>query len=240
MKRVRTGIYGLDKLLKGGFIEGKSILLSGPCGSGKTTIAMQFVLNGILKNKEAGLYLTLEQDKEKIRQDMANFGFNLKEQEKNGKLILLGGKVSSIQKNMEKAGANIDNVLEELREVITDKKIRRVVVDSLNLLVMFQKDNSERRKIIAKISNLLSELNCTSVLTSEIPEETNQLSTFGVEEYVLDGVIKLTRIKEQNRFLNLIGIIKMRGTDHSRDMKLYDITKKGVQILDYEVIPMRE
>ena len=230
MTKIKTGISGLDEMLHGGILLGKNILVSGPCGSGKTTIAMQFVLNGIKNTNEPGLYLTLEQSKEKVKEDMASFGFELEKFEKSGKLVVLGGKIASIQEMMDKAGADVSHLFEEIEDVIKEKKIKRVAIDSLNLLVLFHENGAERRRTIARLGELLSNLGCTSILTSEIPEKSNQLSTYGVEEFIADGVILLSRIKEEDRLVNVLSVRKMRGTNHEKDIRTYEITNTGVKI----------
>ena len=74
MKRIPTGITGLDKLVEGGFPEGRSILLSGACGTGKTIFSMQYIYNGAKKYSEPGIYVTLDERPELIREDVIRFG----------------------------------------------------------------------------------------------------------------------------------------------------------------------
>ncbi len=73
--RIRTGITGLDEMLDCGFVEERNILVSGPCGSGKTTLAMQFVYNGAVKCGEPGLFMSLEEKTGNVCPRLENFGW---------------------------------------------------------------------------------------------------------------------------------------------------------------------
>lgn len=234
--RVKTGIVGLDKMLNGGFIRGRTILLSGPAGTGKTTLAMQFVYNGVMKYREAGLYVTLEERKEKIYEDMAKVGMNLKKAERTRRFFLIGGPIASITSYMEHVDAKVQHIIREIEEVIKEKRIKRVVIDSINLFTMLLKDQKERRIALAALTNMLSKLGCTSILTSETKEGTLDLSRYGIEEFVVDGVLVLYLVRQGSHFVPGIVVRKMRGTDHDKEIKLYRITDKGVIVYPEETM----
>ena len=115
-KRVKTGVVGLDKLLNGGILPGRSILLSGPCGSGKSILAVQFLYNGVTKFKEKGLYINLEEEKHRIFGNMQTLGFNLKQLEKKNDLMVIGGQIAGIDDYMYKVGADVNHIIEEIEE----------------------------------------------------------------------------------------------------------------------------
>ena len=87
--RVPTGISGLDDLISGGFPEETVNLVSGPAGSAKSLIAMQFIYNGVVNQGETGIYLTLEEPRENIIRAMTAYGMDIEKYEKEGKLLLL-------------------------------------------------------------------------------------------------------------------------------------------------------
>ncbi len=235
MERVKTGIIGLDKMLNGGFLQGRNILLSGPAGTGKTTFAAQFLYNGVMKFKEPSLYVTLEESGDKIFEDMAKFGFNLKKAEKKG-FYVIGGPIANLTSYMEKVDAKVSDIIAEIKEVIEQKKIKRVVIDSINLFTMLLEKESNRRRALAALGNMLSSSGCTSIMTSETKEGSMALSRYGIEEFVVDGVIVLYLARQGPQFVPGVAIRKMRGTAHEKDIKLYRITDKGIVVYPDETL----
>jgi KaiC/GvpD/RAD55 family RecA-like ATPase len=236
MERVKTGIEGLDHMLKGGLIRGREVLLSGPCGTGKTTIGMQFIYSGVMDYGEEGLFITLEESKRKIYDDMKSLGFDLDKAEKTGKFHLIGGPIASVTDYMEKADADVGHIINEIKEVVRARNIKRVVIDSVTLLTMFAKSDDERRRVLASLCNILSAMNCTSLLISEVKENTTDISRHGIEEFVVDGVIVLHLIREGSKFVPGISIRKLRGSDHDREIRMYEITGKGVVVYQDETM----
>jgi len=233
-KRVKTGIPGLDPLLNGGLLSGRSILLSGPCGSGKSIFAMQYVYSGVTKFNEPGLYVSFEEERERIIENMAALGFDLKKLEKTKKFILIGGALGNLGGFMEKVGAETDHIIDEIAEVVNEHNIRRVVIDSVSLFSLLSKDVEERRKALTKLANRLSSLGCTSLLISETKEGTLDISRYGMEEFIVDGVIALFQLRQGDRFIPGIVIRKMRGTNHDKNIRLFAVTNKGVVVYPKE------
>ncbi len=234
--RVATGIQGLDKMLFGGIIQGRNVLLSGPCGSGKSILAMQFLYNGVMQFREPGLYITLEETKEKFYEDMSKLGMDLYTAEKTGGFVMIGGPIANIRKYMDRVDASVKNMVEEIEEVVKEKGIKRVVIDSINLLTMLSDDEDERRKALAMIANALSALDCTALLLSETKEGSMDLSRYGMEEFVVDGVIVLYLVRRGDVFVPGITVRKMRGTNHDKKIRYYEITDKGIVVYPTETL----
>ena len=234
--RVKTSIDGLDKMLNGGFLAGRNILLSGPCGSGKTTMSMQFVCNGASRYNEKSLYVTLEEKKDKVIADMMGLGIDVEKSIRDGNLVIIGGPIASLNSYMNKVDANMGNIIKEIEEVVRQNGIKRVAIDSINLLTMLLQTDEEKRLALASLCNTLSSLGCTSLLLSETKEHSMDLSRDGMEEFVVDGVIVLYLVRQGQRFIPGIVVRKMRGINHDKEIKYYKITDKGVIVYPEETL----
>ena len=129
MNRIKTGITGFDELIEGGLPEGRSFLISGGTGTGKTIFAMQFLVNGSLMG-EPGIYLTLDERPELIREDMLRFGWNLRSFEDQGLLQIIDGTLAKVgipsdeEFSLPATGFDLDKLLLELMRAI--KKVKAI------------------------------------------------------------------------------------------------------------------
>jgi circadian clock protein KaiC len=219
MEQVTTGIKGLDTLLKGGLPKGSTTLVSGTPGSGKTILSMQFLVNGYLQAKEKGFYISLEEDVDRMESYMSkSFGWPIKELRKKGKLILVRSDVYDFEK------------FKDLIETTVEKNgIERVVIDPITVLSLFFERPLEIRRSLLELDRMLKKLNCTSLLTCEIPEGSNAISSFGIEEFTSDGIIVLTYKIGAPRG---VVIRKMRLVDHDKEIHPFEI-KSGKGIIVY-------
>ncbi len=222
MERVSTGIPGLDELIEGGFPKGSVILLSGTCGTGKTLTSIQFLWHGI-QNGENGVYISFEEPVEQVKESVKEFGWDLEKAEKEGKLIMMRYDPFHVEDI-------IDIILSSVRKV----DAKRLVIDSISALGMYIRDPTEvRRSIYTLVSNIYK-LGCTTILTSEILPDQLELSRFGVEEFLADGVIVYYYTRVNTYFARAITIWKMRYTNHSQRIHPYKITEKGVVVFPHE------
>jgi KaiC/GvpD/RAD55 family RecA-like ATPase len=176
MNRIKTGIKGFDKLVEGGLPEGRSFLLSGGTGTGKTIFAMQFLVNGV-KDGEPGIYLTLDERPDLIREDMKRFGWDLRAAEDAGNLMIIDGTIAKIgipsdeEFSLPATGFDLDKLLLELMRTIKKIKAKRVVIDSIPALGMNFENDHDIRKAILKIVYLLSRAGVTTILTTDVASE---------------------------------------------------------------------
>ncbi len=197
---------------------------------------MQFIYNGVILYDEPGLYVTLEESKEKICQDMLQFGFDLRKLEQTGKFVLIGGPIARLKSYMEKVDADMTHIIKEIEEIVKEKKIKRVVIDSLPLLTMLLKEDDERRRAVASLCNALSALGCTSLLLSKTKEGSMELSRYGMEKFIVDGVIVLYLVRQGPKFIPGITIRKLRGSDHDREIRVFYITENGIVVYPEETM----
>jgi KaiC/GvpD/RAD55 family RecA-like ATPase len=223
IERTPSGIKGLDTLLKGGFPKYSTILISGTPGTGKTILSIQFLVNGALEYKEKGVYISLEEDVNRIKKYMyTTFGWPLEELQKKGKLILVKSDIydfevfkNLIESNVEKIGAE------------------RIVIDPLTVISLFFERPLDIRRSLLDLDKLLKRLNCTTLLTCEIPEGTNAISSFGIEEFTCDGIILLSYFPGLSP--RGITIRKMRATNHATEIYPFEIkSNKGIVVYPTE------
>ncbi len=231
MKKIPVGIKGIDAILLGGLPEGKSILVSGNCGAGKTVFASHFISEG-LRNHESALYISLEQEKGRLMLDLQEMGIHWHSHEKKGKLKIIGGDFASLRRLKEKRKAHFLDLVQEITEVVQELKAKRVVIDSLNLLLSLFDNPNEQRNYFAQLNYELQKLGCTVLYTCEVPEYTPMISWFGFEEFVVDGVFMLKRQSDHKQVAHRsIEIIKMRGSGHKEGSFPLRISEKGMEIL---------
>ncbi len=241
VERVQTGIPGLDEIIGGGFPRNSNILVSGGPGAGKTIFALQYIYGGAALYSEPGVFITLEEPASNILWNLQNFGWDYNSVADAMKIFRV--RVASPQKFR----ANWINEVENIINLVTKIEATRVAIDSLTALVKYlgavplvggetrgiwAYDPSEVDFYLYYLLDKLKELGVTTVLTSAAPDERLRFSTFGVEEFIADGVIRLYFIPPHRA----IFIRKMRGTRHSNRVHPLAITEKGLQVYAHDEI----
>ncbi|MEW6294954.1 MAG: ATPase domain-containing protein [Candidatus Diapherotrites archaeon] len=243
IERVKTGIDGLDKALNGGIPARNLVLISGGAGTGKSTLCMQFLYNGAKKFGEKGLYVSTEQREQDLRKQAEQYGWNLMELEEKGLLKIVF--IDIVKEN---------HFLERLREAIKLFRPKRLIIDSLSTLADYTAvtdyskkswtfaqiqseiiptavtENIMTKKILVALISELKEFDSTVLLTSELPEGTNDLSADKISEFITDGIIVLYHTNIGGEAFGNIQIRKMRYTSHSHALYNLLITQHGIEI----------
>lgn len=229
MKReiVETGIPGFDKLLGGGLLHGSVITLSGPTGCGKSTFAMHFLVEGIMKYKEPGIYIAIEESRESMRFHMSGYTWDLDKLEKSRKLVFLDYPVYEVDQFLNQYSA--------IQEIINSVGARRVVVDSIMPVALYFKDEDERKKGFLQLIDNIRKWDTTTLIVSEDTSATKQGSLpetkYGVETFT-DGWIHIysTFDPKKRERTKAIEILKMKGINHSRKIHPAKIDKNGFSV----------
>jgi len=225
---VETGVKGLDDMLLGGIPRGHSVLLAGSCGTGKTVIGFQFLFKGAEKG-ETGVYISLLEPSDKALKNITALGFY------NQKLIDKGAlKVAEMTRDVRLRGtdfSDINELISIIRSVIEETKAKRVVIDSLTALCESIGDTKRIRDFVLELGLQLMNLDCTTIMVSEIPPQTFKYSMYGVEEFIADGVILLGDFERKGELVRTLQVIKMRGVAHSRNKQVMKIIDEGVNLM---------
>lgn len=221
--RAQTGIMGLDPIIQGGFRRLSTNLIAGGPGSGKTILGMQFLINGIEKYKEPGIFITFEQSKKELYDLFKDFNWNLKQLEKEKKLQILHLSPEQLAKMLTAGGGS-------LRDSIDNIHATRIVVDSITDLMMLCKTEIDKREMCVELFDLFKKLNCTTLITSE--QEVNPLKHISnIMEYLVDGVILLYNERVGDIRQRAMEIFKMRGTKHAGRIFPMKINEAGLFVI---------
>jgi len=249
IEKTATGITGLDEMLEGGIPKGYTVLVAGGPGTGKSTFAMQFIKNGIDKYGENGIYITLEEKPQDMINNFSNYGWDISKVKiismipekasvaSETRYVSVGGDESGSKANaieLSPKKFSIDLVSDIIKQHVKESDAKRIVVDSLAALSAQLEDQFSIRQEILGLSNLLSELGCTSLLLTEMPEGQKGISRYGIEEFVAQGVITLYNIRKGSERARGLEILKMRGTKHSQKICMMELANDGFQVYPNE------
>lgn len=223
IERVKTGIKGLDEMLGGGFLRDTANLVEGAPGTGKTTLGMQFIYNGIVQADEPGLIISFEEFPRQYYRDAAAFGWDFQDLEKKGllKIIMTSPEVSRM--DIESVGGMIETYIAQMGA-------RRVVVDSMTHFGRLTEDAIELRGIEFNFINALKREGLTSILTRESPVllgESPQDDNLG---FVVDSYLMLRYVEIESAIRKALLVLKMRGSDHAKDIRQFDVTERGFEV----------
>jgi circadian clock protein KaiC len=227
LKRIPTGVEGLDGLIEGGFLKGDVFLLAGNTGSGKTIFSMEFICNGATAYQEKGVYATFEEDEKTLKRNMAKLGFDLDKLEQDGLIRVVGLEA------MKGAGLNVN--IEFLLNAIKDLKAERLVVDSLTAFFIANQEKFEYRTLMHIFYKVLKTLNCTTIMTCSVPTGSTTLG-LGIEEFIADSVLSLENVVHEAELKTRFLIRKMRGTRHSRQYHEVIISENGLKIVPFSMV----
>ncbi len=216
-ERLSTGVPVLDKLLDGGVWAGGATLLEGPTGAGKTTLALQFVLDGV-KRGEPGLYVNFQENPTQLARSVLGLGIDLSQAQQQGLHFLYASPVE----------LQIDSILVELFRTIQEKNIKRVVVDSVGDLVGAASDLTRlysylyalmQHFVARRVACMMTQT--TTAIASPMEGQICALS---------DAIVRLDLEWTGNKARRTLKIVKARGSNHELDVQAFRITASGIEV----------
>jgi circadian clock protein KaiC len=229
-ERCATGIQGLDDILGGGIPRGNMILISGTVGTGKTTLCLEFLVRGA-EHGERCLFLSVTEAANKLIQNLATFEFFRPELVTSGQLVFVDVPVIYDKLGLDReelTAEDLDLLVLTIEGLVKELGAKRVVLDSLTSVCYRIRREERIRDFMLKLSQTLSDRDCTTLLVSEVGQTPGRLSLYGVEEAIVDGVILLGNTRRQGDIIRVLQIVKMRGTAHSRAQYVVELTPIGV------------
>lgn len=229
VQKIRTSIEGFDDISHGGLPQGRTTLVSGTSGTGKTLFAMQFLYNGIVQFDEHAVFVTFEESPTDIVQNALSFGWNLQALIDEGKLFILDA--SPDPEGQDIAGDfDLSALIERIQYAIRKYKAKRVAIDSVTAIFQQYDAAGVVRREIFRLTARLKQIGVTTVMTTERVDEYGPVARFGVEEFVSDNVVIVRNVLDGERRRRTLEILKLRGTSHMKGEYPFTITEEGINI----------
>jgi circadian clock protein KaiC len=228
LEKCPTGIRGLDDITQGGVPRGRPTLVCGGTGCGKTLLALEFIIRGIVEFDEPGVFMSFEETSEELAKNVASLGFDVEELIGRGKLAM--DYVHVERSEIEETGEyDLEGLFIRLNYMIEETGAKRVAIDSLEALFAGLPNEAVLRAELRRLFRWLKDKGVTAVITGE--KGKNELTRHGLEEYVSDCVIFL-----DHRVVNQVGtrflrIVKYRGSSHGTNEYPTMIDEDGLSVL---------
>ena len=228
LQKCLTGIKGFDEITDGGLPKNRITLISGGPGAGKTLLGIDFLVNGVMKYKERGVFMSFEETEAELYEDVASLNLDLhglvSKKEIVFEHVLL--ERSDIQ---EKGEFNLEGLFIRLELAIDSIGAKRVVLDSIESLFIGITDAGILRLEIKRLFRWLKQKQVTSVITGE--QEKNSFTRHGLEEFISDCIILLDNRVRQQVSTRRIRVIKYRGSNHGTNEYPFVIDKDGLSVI---------
>jgi len=231
---VKTGIPGFDSTLSVGLKKNSSVVVSGPPGSGKTTFGLQFVYSGAKDFDEPGVYISLSQSIDEIKNDCKSFGWDIEDLIAKGKILMIDLRPFKIKDEVVGRDDSLyrgeqipfEHLTKFILNSIKKIKAKRIVIDSISILGMQYSDKFYMRQGLQGMIQSLENFGVTSLLVSEFAEK-NEVP---LEWFVTSGIIQLDNQIVNNEMKRTIKITKLRGIEHSEQVHSLKLDDNGLYV----------
>ena len=222
-RMISTGVPGLDDLLGGGTLRGNVMMVAGPSGTGKTTLATQFIAEGVRRG-ETGVIAVFEETPPKYVEHATGIGLDMEKMVKDGKVALV---------YLRPLDLSVDETLWTIQQAVDRVKATRVVIDSLTALeiALAPQFKEDVRESLYRLLGALTGTGITVLMTIEIAESYSELrfSPHAVS-FMSHDIILLRYVELEGELKTLLTVVKTRGRAHRRELRTYEITDRGLVV----------
>jgi len=233
---VKTGIPGFESALSVGLKKNSSVVVSGPPGSGKTTFGLQFIYSGAREFDEPGVYISLSQSIDEVKNDCKTFGWDMDDLIAKEKILMIDlrpfkikdeiiGRDDSLYRGEQIPFEHLTKfILNSIKKI----KAKRIVIDSISILGIQYSDKFYMRQGLQGMIQSLENFGVTSLLISEFSEKNET----PLEWFVTSGIIQLDNQIIDNKMRRTIKITKLRGIVHSEQVHSLELGSNGLYIYE--------
>lgn len=239
LAKLPTGIVGFDQIGNGGIPMGRSTLISGTAGSGKTVMALQFLLAGVREFGENGVFVTFEEAPNDLMQNVRSFGWDLEGLVEQKMIAVVDATPEPGEETVHSGPYDLSALLARIENAIRSVQAKRVILDAIGALFPQLTDANIIRRELHRVAAGLRRLGVTTLVTMERVDEEGGVGRWGVEEFVADNVILLRNRLEQEKRRRTVEILKFRGATHHKGEYPFTIdTEDGMTIIPLSAIEL--
>ncbi len=228
LPKAPTGIRGLDEITGGGLPRGRSTLVTGGTGSGKTLLGLQFLVAGAREYGEPGVLVTFEESAVKVSANVASLGFDLDALQRDGLLVVHSFQVDPAE-IVESGEFDFEPLFALLDDTIERIGAKRVMLDTIEVLFGAFPSQAIVRAELDRLFRRLEDRAVTAIVTGERGD--NGLTRHGIEEYVSDCVIVLDHRMHEEVSTRRLRVVKYRGSAHGTNEYPFLISADGFVVL---------
>ena len=216
LQKLPLGITGFDQIANGGIPEGRTTLVAGTSGSGKTLFALQYLIEGVRRFDQPGVLVTFEETPTDIAANVRGLGWDLETLIDENQIGIVDASPEPGEGIVETGSFDLSGLLARIENAVRKVDAKRVILDSVGAIFPQFTDANVVRRELQRIVAGLRQLEVTTLITVERTEEYGSIARFGIEEFVTDNVVILRNPLEQEKRRRTVEILKFRGTIHQK------------------------
>ena len=225
-----TGIRGFDAMTKGGLPRGRCLLVAGGSGTGKTVMAGEFLLRGVLDHDQNGVFVTFEEHPDDIQRNLRGFGWDFDALVAKERVAFVDmSPTPGLTEVIANGDYDLAPIVARIRHAVEKVDAARVVIDSMGILFATFGDASKVRSTIQAVLDALKALDVTAMMTVETIGPDDR-TPWAVEDFVSDAIVRLRLEQGEQRARRFMSIDKMRGADFHSGRVEYRIDRDGLAV----------